>query len=227
VGVLLSAGGSAFHEAVRLSGLPADRFHVVTDRACGAEEKARDAGISCDRIVEADRDRFSAAVSERMGGADCRVVLLHFSRLVTEALFGSRLTFNVHPSLLPAFPGLDGVGDAARARSLYQGATLHLVDGGMDTGPVVSQTCCAVPVSADVAWRQHLAFRQKVLVTLSLFDLLAAGRIDTSRKGMDAVDTAGLAPGPFLNPGLVDSGLETAAAAFAGPAYGLMQGRGL
>jgi phosphoribosylglycinamide formyltransferase-1 len=54
---------------------------------------------------------------------------------------------NIHPSLLPAFPGLDGVGQALRWGVRWTGVTVHIVDEGQDTGPIVAQ--CPVPVAAD------------------------------------------------------------------------------
>jgi phosphoribosylglycinamide formyltransferase 1 len=221
IGVLLSAGGSAFTSAFDLSGFSKECFHVITDRACGAEGLLRDRGIVTERVSSPDRTDFSEAVAKSFRRAGCDLVLLHFSRLVSDELYDSILTCNVHPSLLPAFPGLDGVGDAARAFSLFQGATLHVVDGGVDTGPIIAQTCCAVPFDADLAWRHHLGFVQKVLVTLSLFDLCASGRIDPVGRGGLLVNRQGLAQSTLLNPDFFDLGMRDRALRFAAGLYDL------
>jgi phosphoribosylglycinamide formyltransferase-1 len=72
------------------------------------------------------------------------VVLAGFMELL-GADFVERLpTINVHPSLLPAFPGLDGIGDALRYGVRITGVTVHLVDAGLDTGPVVMQDAVRV-----------------------------------------------------------------------------------
>ena len=204
VGFLLSAGGAAFARSVELSGLPADKFHVVTDRECPALKKAHEMGIGCEKISFGSRSEMSEKASTAFLEAGCNVVILHFSRLVGPELFDSILTINVHPSLLPSFPGLDAVGDAAKSCSLFQGATLHLVDKGMDSGTILAQTIHAVPSSAKLSWRHSLAYRQKVLMTLVLIDWLKNGLIDLYYVGGDAFDRLTLPDGDlFCSPGFV------------------------
>lgn len=69
------------------------------------------------------------------------VVLAGYMRLITSVLlepYEGRI-INIHPSLLPAFPGVDGIGDAFRYGVRVTGVTVHYVDGGMDTGPIIAQ----------------------------------------------------------------------------------------
>ncbi|RKP48737.1 phosphoribosylglycinamide formyltransferase [Cohnella endophytica] len=69
------------------------------------------------------------------------VVMAGYMRLVTSVLvepFYGRM-INVHPALLPAFPGMDGVGQALAYGAKITGATVHFVDGGTDTGPIIAQ----------------------------------------------------------------------------------------
>lgn len=69
------------------------------------------------------------------------IVLARFMRIVGESLlvaFPNRI-LNIHPSLLPFFPGRDGIGDAYRAGVNKTGVTVHWVDAGIDTGPIVRQ----------------------------------------------------------------------------------------
>ena len=87
------------------------------------------------------------------------VVLAGFMRILgpnTLAAFRGRIV-NVHPSLLPAFPGLHAIEDALAARVAVTGVTVHLVDETLDGGPIVAQE--AVPVlpsdDRDVAGRAH------------------------------------------------------------------------
>ncbi|MDZ4381593.1 MAG: formyltransferase family protein [Parvibaculum sp.] len=210
IGVLLSAGGAAFVRAALLSGLDPATFFVIADRECGAEESCADAGIPCRRIPYSERRSFSHQVATAFREEGCKIALLHYSRLVTPDLFGVILTVNTHPSLLPAYPGLDGVGDAYKANSLFQGATLHIVDEGIDTGNPIVQTIRPVPKGASLQWRNRLGFIQKTIVTLFLFDMAAQGRINIQRRDISAFDLSGLVPGEFSNPGFPNPGTPAA-----------------
>ena len=74
------------------------------------------------------------------------VVLAGYMRIVTpvlvDAYYGRMI--NVHPSLLPAFPGLNGIGQALAYGVKVTGATVHFVDGGLDSGPIIAQEALAV-----------------------------------------------------------------------------------
>jgi len=211
IGVLLSAGGAAFVRAARLSELDPATFFVVTDRECDAENSCSDIGIQHRRIAYSERHSFSLQVAKALRDEGCEIALLHYSRLVTAGLFEAILTVNTHPSLLPAYPGLDGVSDAYNANSLFQGATLHLVDEGMDTGNPIVQTIHPVPKGASLRWRNRLGFIQKSIVTLYLFDMAAQGRIDIQRRDISAFDFGDLPPGEISNPDFPNP--KTAAAA--------------
>lgn len=122
--------------------------------AAGALERARGAGVETAVFPAADyRDR--AARDEVMGDwiasreADL-VVLAGYMQLLSEPFvqrFRSRVV-NIHPALLPDFPGLDAIGQALAAAVETTGVTVHFVDEGVDTGPVIAQR--KVPVAEGV-----------------------------------------------------------------------------
>ena len=210
VGVVLSAGGSSFEAGFKASGWAAGAVHVVTDRECDAEGRAAFLGLSHRRIVERDAEALSTAIANEFRKERCGAVLLNFSRLVTASLYDALPTFNVHPSLLPAFPGLDGVGDAHGAGALFQGATLHRVDASVDGGPIVAQSVLPVPRATDEARRRHIGYLQSALMVISFFDLIAAGRLHPATGHFDTTD---LAPHGVQNPGLNDPDRQEAARA--------------
>ncbi|MDF2722160.1 MAG: purN [Paenibacillus sp.] len=77
------------------------------------------------------------------------IVLAGYMRIISETLlepYAGRMV-NIHPSLLPAFPGLDAIGQALAHGVKVTGVTVHFVDGGMDTGPIIAQR--AVEVAGD------------------------------------------------------------------------------
>lgn len=142
---------------------PATIAGVISSRP-GAPglDAARALGLPAEVIAPADhpvRDSFDAALGDRIEalGADL-VVLAGFMRILGDAFvarFAGRLV-NIHPSLLPAFPGLDTHARALQAGVRVHGATAHLVTPTLDHGPIIAQG--AVPVF-DTDDRTSLAAR--------------------------------------------------------------------
>jgi phosphoribosylglycinamide formyltransferase-1 len=157
VGVLASGRGSnlrALAEAAAGGRIPAAVVVLVADRAgAGALAVARELGIEAVVLEpgqhpsrEAHEKAVIAALEEQRVGLVC---LAGYMRLVSAgfvAHFAGRL-LNIHPSLLPAFPGLHPQRQALEHGARVSGATVHFVDDGVDTGPIVLQA--AVPVMPD------------------------------------------------------------------------------
>lgn len=95
-------------------------------------------------------DAMLAALAEHRVEA---VVLAGFMRVLTERFIGAypRRILNTHPSLLPAFPGLDAPRQALEHGVKVAGCTVHLVDHGVDTGPIIAQACVPVLDGDDAA----------------------------------------------------------------------------
>jgi len=157
VGVLASGRGSnlrALVVATRASGVRADVVVVVSDRAdADALAYARVEGIPAVHLDprqhptrEAHDKALIGVLDEHRVGLVC---LAGYMRILTPELvrhFAGRL-LNVHPALLPAFPGLHAPRQALDHGVRVTGATVHFVDEGVDTGPIVLQA--AVPVHDD------------------------------------------------------------------------------
>ena len=157
VAVLASGRGSnlqAILDATRVPGFPARVAVVISDRdTAPALARAAAAGVSTVFVNpkdHPDRVAYDAALlsvldAHRIG----LVCLAGFMRLLGPALvrsYAGRM-LNIHPSLLPAFPGLGAQRQALDHGVKVSGATVHLVDEGLDSGPIVLQAC--VPVAAD------------------------------------------------------------------------------
>jgi phosphoribosylglycinamide formyltransferase 1 len=146
--VLLSGTGSlcaALLAAADDPGYPASVVAVGSDRDAEGLEHARRRGIAtftCRLRDHADRPAWDSALAAAI--AEHRpdlVVSAGFMKIVGPAVldaFGGRLV-NTHPALLPAFPGAHAVRDALAAGVDVTGSTVHLVDAGVDTGPVLAQ----------------------------------------------------------------------------------------
>jgi phosphoribosylglycinamide formyltransferase 1 len=160
VAVLLSGTGSlcaALLAATDDPAYPAEVVVVGSDRAAEGLEHARRRSIptfTCSLREHTDRAAWDRALAAAL--ADHRpdlVVSAGFMKLVGPAVlaaFGGRLV-NTHPALLPAFPGAHAVRDALAAGVPVTGATVHVVDAGLDTGPVLAQREVAVHPDDDEA----------------------------------------------------------------------------
>jgi phosphoribosylglycinamide formyltransferase-1 len=157
--VVLASGSGTNLQAIL------DRLHgregvevvgVGSDKpAARALERARKAGVQTGvfpREAYADREARDAAMADwiEARGADL-VVLAGYMQLLSTPFvvrFRQRVV-NIHPALLPAFPGLDAIGQALDAGVERTGVTVHFVDEGVDTGPVIVQREVAVPADHD------------------------------------------------------------------------------
>ncbi len=155
--VLVSGSGTNLQAMIDASrrGEMAGTIAVVISNRPGVKalERAALAGIESvviDHKVFADRAAFDAALAGALAARDIDFVFLAgFMRLLTPAFVArwrGRLV-NIHPSLLPAFPGAHAIHDALAAKATETGVTIHFVDEGTDTGPIIARE--AVAVRAD------------------------------------------------------------------------------
>lgn len=142
---------------------------VLSNKAeAGGLELARQRGIATAALSHRDftcRDDFDAALAALVDAHDPHlVVLAGFMRILTDGFvnrYAGRL-INIHPSLLPAFPGLDTHARAIEAGCCVHGATVHFVTPQLDHGPVIAQAAVAVhsndtpsTLAARVLQREH------------------------------------------------------------------------
>jgi phosphoribosylglycinamide formyltransferase 1 len=173
-GVICSSGGSAFFaafEMLRDCGLmrPQDVL-ILTDRICGAEVAARSFAIETHRVARPDNAAFSEAAAIRFSQSECSHCLLLFSRLVTTDLFSALPTYNIHPSLLPAFRGFGAISQASRAGVTMVGTTLHEVDADADTGRICAQVTSPREPATSVETLHRISFVHRVYLILVLFE---------------------------------------------------------
>src|SRR5574341_935965 len=157
LGLLASGSGSnlqAILDACEAGAIPARVRIVVSDAAAAhALERARRHGVEVrylDPKAHATREAFDRTVIAVLQEAEVNLVCLAgFMRLLGKefvAAFRNRI-MNIHPALLPAFPGLHGQRKALEYGVKVSGCTVHFVDEGTDTGPIIIQA--AVPVFDD------------------------------------------------------------------------------
>jgi phosphoribosylglycinamide formyltransferase 1 len=150
--VLVSGSGSNLQALIDHRDLGGKIARVVSDRPeAKGLDRARTAGIEAvavDRQAHPDRATWEAALMAAVEEAEPDlVVLAGFMRILSGTFVERWPTMNVHPSILPAFPGGDAVDQALAHGVKLTGCTVHFVVEEVDAGPIVSQE--AVPVHAD------------------------------------------------------------------------------
>lgn len=157
IAVFASGQGSNFQsllDASRAGELDAEIVLLVCDKPQAfVVERARQAGVECylfDPKAYARREDYEAEIAAELEKRRVDlVVLAGYMRLLTAVLvepYAGRM-INIHPSLLPAFPGKNAIGQAWDYGVKVTGVTVHFVDGGMDTGSVIAQK--AVEIAPD------------------------------------------------------------------------------
>ena len=157
LGVLASGRGSNLQSIMDACGtgqIPARVAVVISDNSSAfALERARRAGINAEYInpkAFSGKGNYERKIVEVLQQNNVELVCLAgYMRLVGKALlaaFNERV-INIHPALLPAFPGLHAQEQAWHYGVKFSGCTVHFVDDGMDTGPIILQA--VVPVHAS------------------------------------------------------------------------------
>lgn len=198
--VVLASGNGSNLQAIldRLHGR--EGFEVVgvgSDKpAARALERARAAAVPT-AVFPREEYVDRAARDEAMGdwieerGADL-VVLAGYMQLLSPAFvarFRNRVV-NIHPALLPSFPGLDAIGQALEAGVDVTGVTVHFVDEGVDTGPPILQCEVPVPASRDRAELEAAVHAVEHRLYPEAIRMIARGkvRIDASDPRAVVVD---------------------------------------
>jgi phosphoribosylglycinamide formyltransferase-1 len=178
--VVLASGTGSLLESIleaAVADYPARVVAVGTDRDCRALEVAGAASIAAYTVRlgdHPDRDAWDAAITEATAAHQPDLVVSAGFMKILGSQFLSRFpgrVVNTHPALLPAFPGAHAVPDSLAYGVRVTGCTVHLVDAGVDTGPILAQEAVSVLGDDDEA---ALHERIKVVERRLLVDVLAA-----------------------------------------------------
>ena len=184
LGVLISGRGSNLQsliDAISSGRLNATIAVVISNvEDAGGLERARAAGIESLVVSHrgwSSRDEYDRALARELKARDVGLVCLAgFMRIVGAPLIEAypNAILNVHPALLPSFPGVDAQRQALDHGVKVSGVTVHLVTGELDAGPIVLQRAVAVleddtreTLSARILEQEHLAYPEAVGVVLN------------------------------------------------------------
>ena len=196
--VILISGRGSNMEAIVRARIPGVHVAAVISNRPGAEGLAfaRAHGIATavvDHTAHADRASFDAALAECIDArAPDLVVLAGFMRVLTDGFvrrYEGRL-LNIHPSLLPAFPGLHTHRRALDAGVKLHGATVHFVTAELDDGPIVVQAAVPVRAEDDEAALAARVLAQEHVIYPQAVRWFAEGRLAFDAKGRALVREA-------------------------------------
>ncbi|MBB4933987.1 phosphoribosylglycinamide formyltransferase-1 [Lipingzhangella halophila] len=123
-----------------------------------------------------DRDRWNAALADELARFEPDLVVsAGFMRLLGPEVLSRHTVINIHPALLPAFPGARAVREALAYGVKVTGATVHFVDEGVDTGPVIDQATVRVEPDDDVASLHERIKTVERRMLVEVVDRLARG----------------------------------------------------
>ncbi|GGC67866.1 phosphoribosylglycinamide formyltransferase [Hoyosella rhizosphaerae] len=192
--VVLASGSGTLCQALldaAAGEFPARVVGLVTDRACEAENRAKNVGVQVTRVALGDfenRQHWDQALADAVKTyAPTLVVTAGFMRLLGPSFLGEfpNKIVNSHPALLPAFPGAHAVRDALHYGVRVTGTTVHLVDEGVDTGPILAQE--VVPVGSDdteSTLHERIKKVERRLLVEVVADLVTRGVVIDGRKAM-------------------------------------------
>jgi phosphoribosylglycinamide formyltransferase 1 len=205
IGILVSGRGSnlqAIIDSSESGRLSATVAVVISDQADAyALERARKHGIPGVHIspkgFKGKRDAYDALLAAELKKHDVELVCLAgFMRIITPTLLSAfpQRVLNIHPALLPAFPGLHVQKAALDHGAKFSGCTVHFVDEGMDTGPIIIQAVVPVldddtedSLSARILKQEHTIYSRAIQLYAEE-KLAIEGRRVLLREGRTAVD---------------------------------------
>ena len=210
--VLISGRGTnlqAIIDAIAGGSLPADlRAVVCNEPGASGIARAREAGCETAVVHHRDfpgRERFDAALAEAVDAFGPElVVLAGFMRVLTPGFvrrYAGRL-INVHPSLLPDFPGLDTHARAIAAGAGVHGATVHFVTEALDGGPIIVQARVPILAEDDPDTLAARVLEQEHVILPRAIRWFAQGRIgiDGGRVLLDGLPVRSLSGAPPPSP---------------------------
>jgi phosphoribosylglycinamide formyltransferase-1 len=184
--VLASGGGTNLQaiidklhgsDGIEVAGVASDKPDAT------ALQRARDVGIETavfERGDYAGREERDAAMADWLEGRGADLIAgAGYMQLLSPGFvvrFRNRIV-NVHPALLPSFPGLDAIGQALEHGVKVTGVTVHFVDEGVDSGPIISQRAVPVPPDADAKTLAEAIHTTEHALYPETIRLIAQGRV--------------------------------------------------
>jgi phosphoribosylglycinamide formyltransferase 1 len=173
--LLLASGSGSLAQAIFDSHIPdrAKFVGLISDRECLALERARNFGIPAFYLpISADRANWNEEIFKLTESLAPDLVLsLGFMRVLASDFVSHFSVMNTHPSLLPIFPGAHAVRDALAAGATETGTTVHWVDAGVDTGPIIAARKVSIEATdTEESLHERIKIQERILIVETLTD---------------------------------------------------------
>lgn len=189
--ILASTEGGVISRLVDIDYFKEKVIEVISDRECGAIEVAKKANIKTKIFVSKNGSEFSDKILEYLDINSVDLIISFYTKLLNKKLIdlAKGKIINLHPSILPACPGMDGFGDTVKSGSKFIGTTIHFIDNGIDTGASIIQS--AVPFNDNLSLEEmrHLVFVDQCRSLLQVIKWFEEKRIYYS-DGRTKIDQA-------------------------------------
>lgn len=176
---VVSTSGSVMNQVLASHFLRGLVHSVVADQSCPALDKARGWGVPTVLLEEASPERFCARLTQYMEEHHIGYILSFYTQFYSRAFreaYRDQI-INFHPSLLPAFKGMDGFGDGMTYHTKIIGTTVEFIKDVMDEGKIIMQTACVVDPSLSVRAMRHRIFVQQCKTLLQVVTWLVEDRV--------------------------------------------------
>ena len=174
--VILASGSGTLAQAIFDAHLPADIVAVISDKKDAAVlDRAQRAHIETFTIpMLPDRAEWDRELETLIAALKPDLVVsAGFMRILSERITNRFKIINSHPALLPLFPGAHAVRDALAAGATETGTTIHWVDGGVDTGPVIAQERVEIhPGDTEESLHERIKIVERGLIVATIASLL-------------------------------------------------------
>lgn len=184
--IVASTAGSVMNEVLKNDFFRGLVQAVVVDRECPALEKAQAHGLRTESFLEDDSERFCDRLLDFLRADEIDYVFSYYTRFYTKRLrdaYQDRIV-NFHPSLLPAFKGMDGFGDNVAYYAKFVGNTVEFIDQAMDEGKIIMQTACSLDTNVPLHEVRHRLFVQQCKALLQVARWLSEGRISVDGRNV-------------------------------------------
>ena len=176
---VVSTSGSVMNQVLESEFLRKHVHSVVASEDCPAVAKAVAHGVPTPVFSEGSNDAFCECLSKYMRESKIDYVLSFYTQFYSKNFrdaYSDRI-INFHPSLLPAFKGMDGFGDGVAYHAKIMGTTVEFIKEVMDEGKIVMQTACVVNPDQDVSHLRHTIFIQQCKTLLQVAKWIVDDRV--------------------------------------------------